>query len=107
MQKQLSLQRRCSSMIYTQLLIILCCMTLLFGCANPSSGAAPAHPSSPTPIPISSSTPAAQSVPTKADANDTEAPLRQDLEKVQRIVDSMSLDQKLGQLIIVEYVGNN
>jgi beta-N-acetylhexosaminidase len=107
MQKQLSIQRRYSSMTYTHLPIILCCMTLLFGCAKPSSDAAPAHPSTSTPALTSSHTPTAQSVPTKADANDTEALLRQNLEKVQHIVDSMSLDQKLGQLIMVEYVGNN
>ena len=105
MQERFAIQRRCP-MICTHLLIILCCMTLLFGCANPSSDVAPAHPSSP--IPTSGSlTPTAEPVPTKADTSNAEALLRQHMEKVQHIIDSMSLDQKLGQLIIVEYLGNN
>lgn len=104
MQKQLYIQRR-FSMICTHLLIIMYCMTLLFGCANPSSDAASGNSPSSTPTRISSPTPTAQPVPTKADANDTEALLRRNLEKVQQIMDSMSLDQKLGQLILVEYLG--
>src|SRR5947209_1682422 len=105
MQERFAIQRRCP-MICTHLLIILCCMTLLFGCANPSSDVAPTHPSSP--IPTSGSlTPTAEPVPTKADTSNAEALLRQHMEKVQHIIDSMSLDQKLGQLIIVEYLGNN
>jgi beta-N-acetylhexosaminidase len=94
-------------MIYTPLLIILCCMTLLFGCADPSSDAVPGHSLSPLPTHISSPTPTAQPVPTRTDSNDNEAPLRRNLERVQRIIDSMSLDQKLGQLIMVEYLGNS
>src|SRR5690242_2500215 len=99
MQKQRSRPRRRSTMLSIHLLIVLCCVTLLFGCANPSSDATPVHPAPSG----SNPTPTAQPVPTKADANETEAPLRQNLEKVQHIIDSMSLDQKLGQLIIVEY----
>jgi beta-N-acetylhexosaminidase len=43
------------------------------------------------------------------DANDSNAEtlFRRKLEKVQQILDSMSLDQKLGQLIMVEYLGNS
>ncbi|HEX6484010.1 MAG TPA: glycoside hydrolase family 3 N-terminal domain-containing protein [Ktedonobacteraceae bacterium] len=37
----------------------------------------------------------------------TEAISRYDQEKVQQIMANMSLDQKLGQLIVVEYLGNN
>src|SRR5689334_13974041 len=106
MQKQLLIQRR-GPMIYTPLLIILCCLTLLFGCADPSSDAVPGRTLSPLPTHISSPTPTAQPVPTRTDSNDTEAPLRRNLERAQQIIDSMSLDQKLGQLIMVEYLGNS
>lgn len=37
----------------------------------------------------------------------TEALVRAELEKIQRIMAGMSLEQKLGQLIVVEYLGNN
>ncbi len=104
MQERFAIQRR-SPVIYTHLLITLCCMTLLFGCTTPSSEAVPVYPSSPIPTP-SSPTPTARLVPTKADANSPQALLRQNIGKVQHIIDSMSLDEKLGQLIIVEYLGN-
>lgn len=43
----------------------------------------------------------------KIDSNGTEAILRVKLAKVQQIMAGMSLEQKLGQLIVVEYLGNN
>jgi len=48
-------------------------------------------------------------VPAKADSQGiaTEALTRAQLEKAQSIMANMSLDQKLGQLIVVEYLGNN
>jgi beta-N-acetylhexosaminidase len=103
MQKQRPLERQHSTRLSTHLLIVLCCVTLLFGCANPSSDTTQVHPA-PSGDTL---TPTAQPVPARVDSNETEAPVRQDLEKVQHIIDSMSLDQKLGQLIMVEYLGND
>jgi beta-N-acetylhexosaminidase len=107
MQKQLFIKQY-FPMLYTHLLIMLCCTTLLFSCARPSSGAAPHSLPSPTPV-HTSPTPTAQPVLPRTDANDinTETLFRRNLEKVQRILDSLSLDQKLGQLIMVEYLGNS
>jgi len=54
---------------------------------------------SPTAIPVSA----------KSDSHGipTEALTRTELAKIQRIMAGMSLEQKLGQLIVVEYLGNN
>jgi beta-N-acetylhexosaminidase len=87
--------------------ISLLCMTLfLAGCsallanANtvPTAAASNKKPS-PTALPIS----------TKSDSHGipTEAITRAELAKIQHIMASMSLGQKLGQLIVVEYLGNN
>ncbi len=99
--------QHCCPIISTHLLITLCCITLLFGCANPSSNVALPHPALPTPTHSSNPTPIAQPVPVRVDATDTEAPMRRNFERVQQILGTMSLDQKLGQLIMVEYLGNN
>jgi beta-N-acetylhexosaminidase len=78
----------------------------LSGCTDLLSGIADA----PTPTPtIVRPTATLFSVPAKADSQGiaTEALTRAQLEKVQSIMENMSLDQKLGQLIVVEYIGNN
>lgn len=88
---------------YSHILLILCClMVLISGCSDAlgnttSSGAAGSAPVSMTPA------------PTKADANGSrdDAQLRAQLAKVQQIMSEMTLDQKLGQLIIVEYFGSD
>lgn len=75
--------------------ILLCCTVLvLSGCANllTSHTALPTHP-----------TPSPTSAPTQSTSN---IPPTQ-LAKVQTIIAGMSLEQKLGQLILVEYVGND
>jgi len=58
---------------------------------------------------IAGTTPTLQSEQPKTDSHGipTEALTRAQLEKVQHIIAGMTLDQKLGQLIIVEYLGNN
>ncbi len=81
-------------------IIVLCClMIVISGCSNIfiNTSSTSGKPSS-----ISVSTSHAS---TKADANgiQTEAVLRAQLTKAQQIIDGMTLDQKLGQLIIVEY----
>ncbi len=87
--------------------ISLLCMTLfLSGCSDllanantvPTATSTDNKPS-PTAIPVSA----------KSDSHGipTEALTRAELAKVQHIMAGMSLDQKLGQLIVVEYLGNN
>src|SRR5258708_13908164 len=80
-------------------------IVLFSGCTNPLSDTINNVPvsttlhSTPTPIPV----------PPKADINGipTEALLRAQLAKVHKIMQGMSLDQKLGQLIEVEYLGKS
>ncbi|MFL5693260.1 MAG: glycoside hydrolase family 3 protein, partial [Ktedonobacteraceae bacterium] len=64
-----------------------------------------------SPTPTKQTTPWATVFPAqpKLDSNgvNTEAISRHDLEKIQQMMVGMSLDQKLGQLIVVEYLGNN
>lgn len=87
--------------------ISLLCMTLfLSGCSGllanantvPTATSTNSKPS-PTAIPVTA----------KSDSHGipTEALTRAELAKVQHIMADMSLDQKLGQLIVVEYLGNN
>lgn len=88
-------------------IVILCSMAIfLSGC----SGLLPDTSSTLTPTQtIARPTPTLQSVQPKSDSHGipTEALARSQLEKVQRIMAGMTLEQKLGQLIVVEYLGNN
>lgn len=92
---------------YSHILLMICCLALLCsGCANMLGNTA----SSPSPTaghsrPIT----LAQSVAQKSDANGfpSEGVLRMQLAKVQSIMQGMTLDQKLGQLIMVEYLGKS
>src|SRR5207247_9064859 len=61
-----------------------------------------AHPT-PT-LPKASITPSPTGFKTDSNA---ESPLKAQLAKVQQIMAGMTLDQKLGQLLIVEYIGNS
>src|SRR5437588_5803091 len=86
-------------------IVILCSMVLfLSGCSGLLSDTS----STPNQT-IAGTTPTLQSEQPKADSHGipTEALTRAQLEKVQQIVAGMTLDQKLGQMIIVEYLGNN
>lgn len=86
-------------------IVTLCSMVIfLSGC----SGLLPDTSSTPTQT-IARTTTTLQSVQPKSDSHGipTEALTRSQLEKVQQIMAGMTLDQKLGQLIVVEYLGNN
>ncbi len=84
--------------------ILFCCIVLFFsGCTDATGNGSP---SGAVPSGNSASTSPARA---KADANGsaTEEALRAQLSKVQQIMQGMTLDQKLGQLIIVEYFQSN
>ncbi|TMC60584.1 MAG: glycoside hydrolase family 3 [Chloroflexota bacterium] len=86
-------------------IVILCSMVLfLSGCSGLLSDTS----STPNQT-IAGTTPTLPSEQPKTDNHGihTEALTRAQLEKVQHIIAGMTLDQKLGQLIIVEYLGNN
>lgn len=94
--------QRCS--LYTS--IIMCCMVLfLSGCAGLTFGT-PAL----TPTPGRSVTPTATAEHQKPAETSTPQAVditQRDLAKAQQIMAGMSLGEKLGQLILVEYLGNN
>ena len=92
---------------YSHILLMVCCLAMLCsGCANVLGNVT--SPPSPT-AGRSGSTTITQSVAQKADANgfSSEELLRMQLAKVQSIMQGMTLDQKLGQLIMVEYLGKS
>lgn len=87
--------------------IVFLCSMLLFLCG--CSGLLTETSSSPTPTPTTAKlTSILQPVQAKADSHGiaTEAQTRAQLEKVQQILAGMTLEQKLGQLIVVEYLGH-
>ena len=90
----------------TVLMLLLCYILLSFSsCSNPLSGFDSATISHPTQIlPKASITPSPTGLKTDSNA---ESPLKAQLAKVQQIMTGMTLDQKLGQLLIVEYIGNS
>ena len=94
--------QRCS----ISLSVILCCMVLfLSGCAGLSSST-PAL----TPTPGRRVTPTATAGHQESSGNSTAQTVditQRELAKAQQIMAGMSLEQKLGQLILVEYLGNN
>lgn len=111
MQKQARrLIRRCqlskSRLDYANFTFVICCILLfLSGCSNVFNGIASTDASQATPtLPIASATLSPTRI--RTDSN-VESPLEAQLAKVQQIMAGMTLDQKLGQLIIVEYIGNN
>src|SRR5260370_22655467 len=84
----------------------LCCLLLFFSsCSNSLSGLESANIPHPTPTPHTVSV-APSPTGIKTDSN-AESPLKAQLAKVQQIMAGMTLDQKLGQLLIVEYIGNS
>src|SRR5438067_2323211 len=100
--------KRESNSIHIGFTIIMCCMLLLLSSCSDQAGAS--SPGTHTATPTSSLlSPTSQAVSSKTDSNGSTAEeiLRSQLAKVQMIMDGMSLDQKLGQLIIVEYLGNS
>ncbi len=91
---------------YANFAVMMCCILLfLSSCSNVFNGVMSAGAPQPTPpLPTASAT--LSPTRTRTD-NNVESPLEAQLDKVQQIMASMTLDQKLGQLIIVEYIGNN
>jgi beta-N-acetylhexosaminidase len=91
---------------YAVLTAMMCCILLfLSSCSNLFSGVASAGVRQPTStLPKASAT--LSPTGTRTDS-DVESPLEAQLAKVRQIMAGMTLDQKLGQLIIVEYIGNN
>jgi beta-N-acetylhexosaminidase len=79
----------------TAYIIFLCCLLVIFsGCASLFSGVSGY---SYQPTPVIKLTPTPTSTPTPTALTDSEL--------AQQIVQSMSLDQKLGQMVIVEFYG--
>ncbi len=90
----------------TVLTLVLCYILLSFSsCSNPLSGFDSATIAHPTPI-LSTASITPSPTGLKTDSN-AESPLKAQLAKVQQIMTGMTLDQKLGQLLIVEYIGNS
>ncbi len=90
-----------SSRLHTCLAILVCSLLLIMtGCDYPTSNSRII----PTPT-VLISTPL--SLPPKVDEVTSESSIRRaQLAKVLKIIAGMSLDQKLGQLIMVEYIGH-
>ena len=88
------------------LMLVLCYVLFFFSsCSNPLSSFDSATIEHPTPtLPKAAITPSPKGI--RTDSN-VESPLKAQLAKVQQIMSRMTLDQKLGQLVIVEYLGNS
>jgi len=87
--------------------IFLLCLTLfLSGCSDLLS--LDSNAASPT-LTVAKPSPTSSPASAKSDSQGipTEAVTRAELAKIQQIMAGMSLEQKLGQLIVVEYLGNN
>ncbi len=98
-------RRRSVKLIHAGLMVMICCMLLfLSSCSNPLSGDVSSGEQQPTPT-LSKATPALS--PIAGTDGEGESLLRAHLAKVRQIMAGMTLDQKLGQLIIVEYLGNS
>lgn len=91
---------RYSTHISSSIVTLSCIMMLFSACSSSRPDA-----SSIQNAPLAITHPAAA----KSDANgsETEGRLRAQLAKIQPMIQAMSLDQKLGQLMLVEYVGNS
>ncbi len=88
------------------LMLMLCNILLFFSsCSNPLTGFDSATIVHPTPT-LSKTTITPSPTGIRTDSN-VESPLKVQLAKVQQIMAGMTLDQKLGQLLIVEYLGNS
>ncbi len=87
-------------------MMVMCCMVVLFSSCTASLTDAL---NTPAPTPTQVVKPTATPVQAKTDSKGiaTEAVQRAELARIQSIMAGMTLDQKLGQLIIVEYIGNH
>ncbi len=93
---------------YSRFLVITCLALLCSGCSGLAGNTTASRSATSTANRNGSST-ISHSVATKSDANGftTEEVQRMRLTKVQAMIQGMTLDQKLGQLIIVEYLGKS
>jgi beta-N-acetylhexosaminidase len=90
---------------YACFTIVMCYILLLLSsCSGLLSSVNSQNPRGVTPTPTKPSPTSTHS--TKTDSA-PESPLKVELAKVQQIMANMTLDQKLGQLIIVEYLDND
>ncbi len=89
-------------------MMVMCCMVVLFSSCTASLTDALNTPA-PTPTQVVKPTATPSPVQAKTDSKGiaTEAVQRAELARIQSIMAGMTLDQKLGQLIIVEYIGNH
>src|SRR5437660_12123079 len=89
------------------ILTLMLCYVLLFfsSCSNPLSSFDSATLEHPTPT-LSQTTISSSPKGIRTESN-VESPLKAQQAKVQQIMAGMTLDQKLGQLLIVEDLGNN
>src|SRR5437588_2683709 len=103
--KKKSSKGKVCSPAYACFTIVMCYVLLLLSsCSGLLSSVDSQNPQGLTPTPAKPSPTSTHS--TKADSA-PESPLKVELAKVQQIMANMTLDQKLGQLIIVEYLGND
>lgn len=97
---QKSSQRRYKSAIYHAISLVFCGFLLfLSACTNPASSASDA------PAPERTEPSISHSITPTPTLSPAQILLQQQQRKVQLIMQGMSLEQKLGQLIIVEYIG--
>src|SRR5258706_3007721 len=90
---------------YACFTIVMCYVLLLLSsCSGLLSSVDSQNPQRITPTPAK---PSPTSTHTTKTDSAPESPLKVELAKVQQIMANMTLDQKLGQLIIVEYLGND
>ena len=88
---------------YTGLSFLMCCILLfLSSCSGLLGSAAPADPTAV----VSKPSPSPSRTIVKRDG-EAESRLNAQQAKVQQLMAGMTLDQKLGQLLIVEYIGNS
>ena len=96
--------KACSS-AYAFFTIVMCYVLLLLSsCSGLLSSVDSQNPREITPTPTK---PSPTSTHTTKTDSAPESPLKVELAKVQQMMANMTLDQKLGQLIIVEYLGND
>jgi beta-N-acetylhexosaminidase len=86
-------------------LMFSCCLIVLLSACTHATLAA--QKSIVTPTKTTSATLHVISTVINESSNPTDVRLRQDVQRVQQIMQGMSLAQKLGQLILVEYLGNS
>jgi beta-N-acetylhexosaminidase len=103
--KKKSSKGKACSPAYVCFTIVMCYVLLLLSsCSGLLSSVDSQNPRGVTPTPTKPSPTSTHS--TKTDSA-PESPLKVELAKVQQIMANMTLDQKLGQLIIVEYLSND